>query len=157
MDEIMEETVEQTREEEPEHPAGEETEWEAVTEQDVPEEREEETAEGPLPPRSDAGEDGEGDLLRQARALVEAFPELRGKEAPDEVIRAAMQGENLTAAYARYALARSRADNARLERELSARQQNAEAAARAPVRGVSGGAAVKEQGRDPFLAGFLED
>ena len=146
MDEMMEESVDQLREEE--------TEMEAAAEQSAPEEREEETAEEVVFARDSAGEQ---DLHRQARDLVKAFPELRGKEAPEEVIRAAVQGENLTAAYARYALAQSRADNARMERELFARQQNAEAASRAPVRGVSGGAAVGEQGRDPFLTGFLEE
>ena len=143
MDEMMEEGVEQPLEE-----------LEGVTEQETPEEREETEAEESVCAPVEAGE---GELHRQARELVEAFPELRGKEAPEEVIRAAVEGENLTAAYARYALAKSRADNARLERELSARQQNAEAASRAPVRGVSGGAAVGEQGRDPFLTGFLEE
>lgn len=99
----------------------------------------------------------EESLRRQARELVEAFPELRGKQAPPEVIRAAMEGKDLTAAYARHALAHSRTEQLRLERELAAERNNAASAARAPVKGVSGGGAVNERGRDPFLTGFLAD
>lgn len=144
MDEIMDELAEQTRSEEveaEEEPAA----------RDVPEEREEVREDPP------ASAEEESELLRQAKALVEHFPELQGKEAPEEVIRAAMEGEDLTAAYTRYALAQSRAERERLEKELSARRQSEEAASRAPVQGVSGGPSVGEQGSDPFLAGFLED
>ncbi len=102
------------------------------------------------------GEGGSG-FARQARELVEQFPELKGQAAPEEVIRAAVEGEDLTAAYTRYALGQSRAEEQRLGRELDALRQNREAASRAPVRGVSGGAAVQERGSDPFLAGFDEE
>ena len=156
----MDETMELEVEEELEVPAAEpaEDEAEAVTEQDEPVEMEEkETEQTAFADTAAHWKGGEEHFRQQARELVTAFPELRGRQAPAEVIRAAVRGENLTAAYARHALAQSRADNARLERELAAERQNAAAALRAPVRGVSGGAAVGEQGRDPFLTGLMAD
>lgn len=156
----MDETMELELEEEQELPAEEPAEdgAEAVTEQDEPAEMEEkETERAPFTDTAPLSEGREEHFRSQARDLVAAFPELKGRQAPAEVIRAAMRGENLTAAYARHVLAQSRADNARLERELAAERQNAAAALRAPVRGVSGGGAVGEQGRDPFLTGLMAD
>lgn len=156
MDETMELELEEEQEAPVEEPA--EDEGETVTEQgETAETEEKKTEQTAFADAASFAKGREEHFRSQARELVAAFPELKGRQAPAEVIRAAVQGENLTAAYARHVLAQSRLDNARLERELAAERQNAAAAYRAPVRGVSGGAAVGEQGRDPFLTGLMAD
>ena len=97
---------------------------------------------------------GERDFAPEVADLLEAYPELRGKTLPKEVVDATLQGQNLTVAYTRYIQKQEKADKARLQKENKVLKQNAEAAKRAPVRGVAKGGATGEQADDPFLKGF---
>ena len=101
-----------------------------------------------LPDDEEAGYDAET-FRREAEELAERYPEACGKPLPDEVIRAVMDGKSLLEAYEDYLNARSH--------ESDAGKRDKAAAKRAPVRGVSGGAAVRERGEDDFLRGFHAD
>ena len=87
----------------------------------------------------------ERDFDREIRELIEKYPELAGKSLPDEVVMAALDGEDLTKAYEAY-----REEHSHAEEERGGKKT----ALRAPVRGVSGGEAVRMQGEDDFLRGF---
>ena len=99
----------------------------------------------------------ERDFDREIRELIEAYPELSGKSLPDEVVMAALDGVSLLEAYEAYQNDRLPAKNDRREKDLGVERQNENAAVRAPVRGVSGGAAVYARGEDDFLRGFNAD
>ena len=88
----------------------------------------------------------ERDFDREIRELIEKYPELGGKSLPDEVVLAALDGMDLTKAYEAYRAERSNKESAHAGKEKNA--------FRAPVRGVSGGEAVRMQGEDDFLRGF---
>lgn len=104
-----------------------------------------------------AGRDEKHDYMRQVEELVEKFPELKGKTIPEEVIRAVMEGKTLVEAYEDYLAEQSlqyfAADGERQMEEKPHRRT----ADNAPVKGVSGGSAVGEQGEDDFLRGFNAD
>lgn len=97
------------------------------------------------------------DFHGEARALLAARPELKGRAIPDQVVRDCVGGKNLLAAYAEYEAGQSRAEADRLRRENEVLRQNAAAAARAPVNGVGGGERTDSRGEDDFLRGFLAD
>lgn len=86
--------------------------------------------------------------------LLQVYPELKGKKLPDEVAQAALKGERVLVAYSKYINKQKKADNDRLQKENKVLKQNAEAAKRAPVRGVAKGGATGEGPEDPFLKGF---
>lgn len=88
----------------------------------------------------------ERDFDSEIRELMEKYPELAGRSLPDEVVMAALDGMDLTRAYEIYCEEQSAAEKERGE--------NGKTAMRAPVRGVSGGEAVRMQGEDDFLRGF---
>ena len=116
-----------------------------MDEQKVEEMTEEIPEQEPETPARDYGE--------QVRELFQARPELRGQELPQEVLLACVDGKPLTEAYSDYARAHSR-DAESLRRENRVLRQNAQSAARAPVRGVSRGGGPDAQPEDAFLWGF---
>lgn len=86
--------------------------------------------------------------------LLQVYPELKGKKLPQEVAEAALKGERVLVAYSKYINKQKKADSDRLQKENKVLKQNAEAAKRAPVRGVAKGGATNEGPEDPFLKGF---
>ena len=104
-----------------------------------------------------SGDESGRDFHGEARALVAARPELRGRSIPDAVVRDCIRGKNLLTAYAEYEAGQSKAEADRLRRENEVLRQNAAAAARAPVSGVGGGENADLRGEDDFLRGFLAD
>ena len=94
------------------------------------------------------------DFAPEVFELLQAYPELKGKTLPDEVVQAAKAGERVIVAYTKYVKKQEKADKARLKKENQTLKQNAEAAKRAPVRGVAKGGAPSAEPDDPFLKGF---
>ena len=109
----------------------------------------EEANEGQSPTKA-----GQRDFAPEVAVLLETYPELRGKTLPKEVVDATLKGQSLVAAYTKYLQRQTKADNDRLNKENKVLKQNAEAAKRAPVRGVAKGGATGIGAEDPFLAGF---
>lgn len=97
------------------------------------------------------------DFAAEVQQLWSMRPDLRGVTIPSEVAAAAAMGQNLALAYFAYEAkqANEAAENLRKENEVY--KQNAAAAAKAPVRGVSGKGATDTQPKDPFLEGFDSD
>lgn len=115
------------------------------------------TEEKPQRGESEKPGDGSNGFAEQIRQLFETHPEARGKTLPDEVARACVAGENLVAAYERYQTQQSKAETEKLQKENRILKQNASAAAKAPVKGVSGGGKTDTSPKDPFLEGFDSD
>jgi hypothetical protein len=115
----------------------------------APVEVEEAQEEEPAPSKA-----GQRDFSPEVADLLEAYPELRGKTLPKEVVEATLKGQTLTVAYTKYLQKQTKADNDRLQKENKTLKQNAEAAKRAPVRGVAKGGATGIEAEDPFLKGF---
>lgn len=112
----------------------------------VPEEPEQEIGQEP---QQETGDKPAGrDFAEEVRALYEARPELRGEQLPEEVTMACVRGAALKDAYAAYAKKQSKA--------RWVQEQNSQAAAKAPVRGVSRGGSIGSQAEDAFLKGFNE-
>lgn len=88
----------------------------------------------------------ERDFAGEVQELYDSRPELRGEELPEEVVKACLAGKTVSQAYSDYAKNRHR--EARIQR------QNEKTAARAPVRGVTGGGSTGVQAEDAFLRGF---
>ncbi len=104
------------------------------------------------------------DFRADATELFQARPDLAGKPLPREVLVAYSAGKNLLAAYTEYEVrqAKAEADTARKEaakvrKENEIYKQNAASAAKAPVKGVSGGGATDTKAKDPFEEGFDSD
>ena len=104
--------------------------------------------------RDNASQPGRRDFLPEINELLQVYPELKGKTLPEEVAKAALKGERVLVAYSKYINKQKKADNDRLTKENKVLKQNAEAAKRAPVRGVAKGGATGETAEDPFLKGF---
>ena len=79
----------------------------------------------------------ERDFEQEVRDLYEEKPFLRGKELPEEVVRACAEGKPLGEAYGEYAA----------KQEEKPRPQ-------APVRSVTMGGSVDTKPEDAFLRGF---
>lgn len=98
------------------------------------------------------------DLAAEARELSSLHPELVGKDLPREVMTAWASGVRLKDAYAKYELDAQRAqDKAVIEqqrKEIEILKQNAAAAAKAPVKGVTGGGKTDTEPDDPFMKGL---
>lgn len=97
----------------------------------------------------------ERDFVSEVQQLRALYPEV--KEIPDEVALAAADGTNLLTAYLAYKGAQSQKAAASLKRENEVLKHNAASAAKAPVRGVTGGGATNTKPDDPFLKGLAED
>lgn len=101
---------------------------------------------------------GQRDYEGEVAELLRARPQLVGKPIPDEVINEATAGgKRLLDAYTDYESRGTRRETERLRKENSVLKQNAEAAARAPVKGTAGGGKTDTSASDPFLAGFNSD
>lgn len=101
---------------------------------------------------------GQRDYEAEVTELLRARPQLVGKPLPDEVINEATAGgKRLLDAYTDYESRGTRRETERLRKENSVLKQNAEAAARAPVKGTAGGGKTDTSASDPFLAGFNSD
>lgn len=87
--------------------------------------------------------------VAQLRALYPDF-----KETPDEVAKAVAKGVPLLSAYLAYREKESSKTAAALKRENDVLKQNAAAAAKAPVKGVTGGGKSTPEKKDPFVEGF---
>ncbi len=106
---------------------------------------------------------GLSEVLRgEVNAMLEKYPHWRdklhrGESLPREVVTAcAKEGVTLRAAMAEYELEQAKREIERLHRENVVLRQNANAAAKAPVKGAAfGGAETK--GKDPFLEGLLSE
>ena len=97
----------------------------------------------------------ERDFKPEVAELLSVYPDLKGKTLPDEVVQATVSsGMSLTAAYTKYLQKQTKAENERLQKENKTLKQNAEAARRAPVRGVANNGATNIGAEDPFLKGF---
>lgn len=94
------------------------------------------------------------DFQAEAGELIRIRPNLHGKQLPDEVVQAAAAGKPLVAAYLDYEAKQNTAELEKLRKENQIYKQNAEAAARAPVAGTSGGGETDTKPSDPFLEGF---
>ena len=135
-----------------------ETEARQQEKKDDREEEKEETVVADRPaarPQSDRQTD---DYAAQARELLAQYPKLRGKELPEEVLRAcAQRGVSMLEAYRSYHTSQVDAENRRLQQELQLLRHNSRNRRRAPVKGVSGGASPHSKGEDDFLKGFNSD
>ena len=101
---------------------------------------------------------GARDFTAEVADLLTAHPELRGTRLPEEVVQACVvQGRPLSSAFEEYSRKRTEAENKAVKAENKRLKQNADAAKRAPVRGVSKGGATNLQPDDPFLIGFNSD
>ena len=93
--------------------------------------------------------------------LLREVPEMRSKTLPDEVVQDAVaNGKSLLSAYRRWETKQIKSETERLKKENAVLKQNAAAAARAPVRGVRGGAAAQPAQSEferNFLKGFDDD
>ena len=90
--------------------------------------------------------------------LLRAYPKLRGQPLPQEVVDDCVKnGVPLVTAYANYKDKADEAEKNALRKERNTLKQNADAAARAPVRGVSKGGPTDTKADDPFLKGFNSD
>ena len=111
-----------------------------------------------LPVEQEAGTKSERDYTAEATELLRVRPNLRGKDLPDEVTRDAVEnGKPLVTAYLDYEAKQNQAELEQLRKENKIYKQNAEAAARAPVAGTSGGGSTNQKAEDPFLVGFNDD
>lgn len=94
------------------------------------------------------------DFRSEVEQLKALYPEFN--EVPDEVARAAAKGIPLLTAYLAYRDKQSAQTAASLKKENQVLKQNAASAAKAPVKGVSGGGVAPKK-VDNFLKGFDSD
>ena len=101
------------------------------------------------------------DFKTEVSALLELRPELKkpGTKLPDEVTAECIKtGRPLAVVYLEYEARQEKARYEALLNENKKLKQNAEAASRAPVRGVSrGGSPAQKADDDPFLKGFYAE
>ena len=117
-----------------------------------------EAAKAPDPePEEPTPEAHERNIQAEAQELIVARPDLKTRQLPMEVVEAWRNGENLLNAYNRYEVRQKEAENQKLKKENNILKQNAAAAAKAPVKGVTGGAPTDTEPEDPFLKGFDSD
>lgn len=117
-----------------------------------------EAAKAPDPePEEPTPESHERNIQAEAQELIVARPDLKTRQLPMEVVEAWRNGENLLNAYNRYEARQKEAENQKLKKENDILKQNAAAAAKAPVKGVTGGAPTDTEPEDPFLKGFDSD
>lgn len=117
-----------------------------------------EAAKAPDPePEEPTPESHERNIQAEAQELIVARPDLKMQQLPMEVVEAWRKGDNLLNAYNRYEARQKEAENQKLKKENNILKQNAAAAAKAPVKGVTGGAPTDTEPEDPFLKGFDSD
>jgi hypothetical protein len=125
----------------------------------APVEPSEPSAPGTAPAAQDAPAAPQGRNFKDEVAeLLSVRPDLRGAQLPQEVVNACVQdGKRLFIAYSEYERQQEKAENERLAKRVKVLEQNAAAAARSPVSGVSGGGATDTKPKDDFLLGFDAD
>lgn len=117
-----------------------------------------EAAKAPDPePEEPTPEAHERNIQAEAQELIVARPDLKMQQLPMEVVEAWRNGDNLLNAYNQYEARQKEAENQKLKKENNILKQNAAAAAKAPVKGVTGGAPTDTEPEDPFLKGFDSD
>lgn len=117
-----------------------------------------EAAKAPDPePEEPTPEAHERNIQAEAQELIVARPDLKTRQLPMEVVEAWRKGDNLLNAYNQYEARQKEAENQKLKKENNILKQNAAAAAKAPVKGVTGGAPTDTEPEDPFLKGFDSD
>lgn len=110
-------------------------------------------AETPPPaPQTAPAAPAERDFRQQLKQLQALYPGV--KEMPEQVMTAYANGADLLTAYTAYATARQNQTVASLRKENEILKQNAAAAAKAPVKGVSGGGDTTPKKKDDFESGF---
>lgn len=97
------------------------------------------------------------DFQREATQFYAGHPDLNGSQMPLSVLNAWLGGAGLGEAYAQFVSGKNRSEAQRLARENQVLRQNADAAMRAPVRGVNGGGDTRPEPEDPFLSGFNDE
>ena len=95
------------------------------------------------------------DFAAEAEQVRALYPDLR--EFPDEVAMDAAGGAGLLQAYLNYRERQAELEAEELRRENSVLRQNAETAARAPLRGVAGGGETETKPQGAFLRGLRDD
>ena len=107
--------------------------------------------EKPAAPATPAGRD----FSSEVSELLSARKDLVGTTLPAEVVAACVKGgKRLVVAYAEYEAQKAKAENERLAKKVKVMEQNAAAAARSPVAGVSGGGPTDTKAEDDFEKGF---
>lgn len=116
-------------------------------------------AEGPAGPREEdavaPAEGGARDFLAEAEQVRALYPEFQ--EVPEEVALEAAGGASLLQAYVHYRQRNAERESQALRQENAVLRQNAEASARAPLQGVTGGGAAGDRPQGDFLRGFFDD
>lgn len=97
------------------------------------------------------------DFRGEATRFFAEHPEWVGKQLPAEVSTAWAAGKSLEEAFGAYTAKQKSAEASALRKENRILKQNAAAAAKAPVKGVTGGGETDTQPIDPFIAGFDSD
>lgn len=97
----------------------------------------------------------ERDFLLEVQQLKALYPDF--KETPDEVAMEVAKGTNLLTAYVAYREKQTKKAAASLKRENEVLKHNAASAAKAPVKGVTGGGATDTKPKNDLLVGFDSD
>lgn len=110
------------------------------------------------PAASTASNPSGRDYTQESMDLMKAYPEMVGKQLPQEVVRDAVLGKKtLTEAYRAYKEQQQSTEADKLRKENKILKQNAAAASRAPVTGVTKGGSTEQKAEDPFLKGFNDE
>ena len=95
-----------------------------------------------------------GNWEAEWKELADAHPEVVGKELPDDIYRACLQGDKPPLrVYESMMLAKQAEEIETLKQQIATLRQNAESASRAPVSAVTRGG-VSAEPEDPFVAAF---
>jgi hypothetical protein len=97
----------------------------------------------------------ERNFVAEVEQLKALYPEF--KEMPDEVAKSVANGANLLTAYIAYREKQNSKAAASLKKENEVLKQNAASAAKAPVKGVTGGGATNTKPTHDILKGFDDD
>lgn len=97
------------------------------------------------------------DFRMEATQFFALHPEWIGKQLPGEVSASWAAGMTLEEAFASYNAKQSTAEATKLRKENQVLRQNAAAAAKAPVKGVTGGGKTDTTADDDFIKGFDSD
>lgn len=95
------------------------------------------------------------DYVAEVQKLKALYPDF--KETPDEVALAVANGVDLLTAYVAYREQQTHKAAASLKKENEVLKQNAASAAKAPVKGVTGGGATNTKPKNDLIAGFDSD
>ena len=97
----------------------------------------------------------ERDFTAEVQQLKALYPDF--KETPDEVALAVANGTNLLTAYVAYREKQTQKAAASLKKENEVLKHNAASAAKAPVKGVTGGGATDTKPKNNLIVGFDSD